>query len=457
MGNKKWIGTVWRGESRMKGREIIIAVMAATCMLLISGCGKAKLNDQIAEAIGTTGMYENNEPVETPKMKAHKQLQKIEEEKENALLATIGDAQEYIDIMDYEKAMEALNSIPEENKKDLRVIEAKVECQKGQSEMEVYTGPIPHIFFHSLIVDTKRAFDGDAMEEGYNYWMTTIGEFEAMLESMYERGYVLINIHELVEEVVDKKTGEVTLVQNYPSVPKGKIPFVFSLDDINYYDYMKNDGFAKRLVLDENGDVKNLYIDADGNELIGNYDAIPILDEFVEKHPDFSLRGAKGIVGETGYEGAFGYRTNQKDSETYEEDCKQVRAIAKRLREIGWEIASHSYTHDDFGIIDANRTLDDIKQWKNEVESLVGETDIFIYPYGSEVEYPSEKLDLLREAGFRYFCGVWGTNEFLSIEGDYLRQSRRNLDGYNLYHNAEYQEKFFDPAQILDPSRPAFT
>lgn len=441
----------------MKGRGIITATVVAVCMLLVSGCGKAKLNDQIAEAIGTTGMYENNEPVETPKMKAHKQLQKIEEEKEKALLATIGDAQEYIDIMDYEKAMETLNSIPEENEKDIRVVEAKVECQKGQSEMEVYTGPIPHIFFHSLIVDTKRAFDGDAMEEGYNYWMTTTGEFEAMMESMYERGYVLINIHELVEEVVDKETGEVTLVRNYPSVPKGKIPFVFSLDDINYYDYMKNDGFARKLVLDENGDVKNLYIDAEGNELIGNYDAIPILDEFVKKHPDFSLRGAKGIVGETGYEGAFGYRTNQKDSETYEEDCKQVRAIAKRLRETGWEIASHSYTHDDFAIIDENSTLDDIKQWKDEVESLVGETDIFIYPYGSEVEYPSEKLDLLKEAGFRYFCGVWGTNEFLSIEGDYLRQSRRNFDGYNLYHNGEDQEKFFDPAEILDPSRPAFT
>ena len=44
-------------------------------------CGKAKLNDQIAEAIGTTGMYENNEPVDSRKMKAHKQLQKIEEKK----------------------------------------------------------------------------------------------------------------------------------------------------------------------------------------------------------------------------------------------------------------------------------------------------------------------------------------------------------------------------------------
>ena len=407
------IGTIWR---------ITAVAMTALCMFLLSGCSKAKLNNQIAEAIGTTGMYENNEPVETPKMKAEQQLQKIEEEKENALLATLGDAQEYIDSMDYEKAMETLNSVPEENEKDIRVIEAKVECQKGQSEMEVYTGPIPHIFFHSLIADTERAFDGDAMEEGYNYWMTTTEEFEAMLESMYEKGYVLINIHELVEEVVDKETGKVTFVQNYPSVPKGKIPFVLSLDDINYYDYMKNDGFAQRLVLDENGDVKNLYIDADGNELIGNYDAIPILDEFVRQHPDFSLRGAKGIVGET-----------------------------------GWEIASHSYGHDDFAIIDENRTLEDIQQWKAEVESLVGETDIFIYPYGSEVEYPSEKLELLREAGFQYFCGVWGTNEFLSIEGDYMRQSRRNFDGYNLYHNAEYQKEFFDPAAILDPSRPAFT
>ena len=66
----------------MKGRRITAVAMTALCMFLLSGCSKAKLNNQIAEAIGTTGMYENNEPVETPKMKAEQQLQKIEEEKE---------------------------------------------------------------------------------------------------------------------------------------------------------------------------------------------------------------------------------------------------------------------------------------------------------------------------------------------------------------------------------------
>jgi len=111
-------------------------------------------------------------------------------------------------------------------------------------------------------------------------------------------------------------------------VPEGKKPFVLSIDNVNYYEYMANDGFAKRLVLDENGDVKNLYVDAGGNELIGNYDIVPILDDFIKQHPDFSLRGARGIVGVTGYEGVFGYRVNDAQSSTYEADCEAVRKIA---------------------------------------------------------------------------------------------------------------------------------
>lgn len=441
---------------RRKTKVGILAVMVMICVCLITGCSRAKMNRQIAEAIGTVGMYENDEPVETPKMKSRREIRDIEAKKEKKLLATLAEADEHAQRMDYNKAMEVLNSVSDEEARDHRVIQAKVEYQQERAHVEEYGGDVPHIFFHSLIVDTKRAFDGDSMEEGYNDWMTTVDEFWAILENMYQKGYVLIDIHELVREVIDEETGEVSLEKNNPLVPKGKIPFILSLDDINYYDYMKNDGFAKCLVLDENGEVKNLYIDAEGNELIGNYDAIPLLDEFVRQHPDFSIGGAKGIVGETGYEGAFGYRTNQKDSQTYKEACETVKAIAKRLRETGWQIASHSYTHSDFSAITVDDTLEDITSWKDEVESLVGKTDIFIYPYGSEVEYPGEKLELLKEAGFRFFCGVWGTNEFLSINGDYVRQSRRNFDGYNLHYNGEYQTEFFDPKAILDPARPAF-
>ena len=67
------------------------------------------------------------------------------------------------------------------------------------------------------------------MEEGLQLLVATTGEFEAMMEDLYERGYVLINIHELVEEVVDKETGEVTLVRSVPIYSKRKNSFCFFL------------------------------------------------------------------------------------------------------------------------------------------------------------------------------------------------------------------------------------
>ena len=45
-------------------------------------------------------------------------------------------------------------------------------------------------------------------------------------------------------------------------LPPGKIPFVLSQDDVSYYHYMDGDGFASKLVVDSNGDVKNEYIEA---------------------------------------------------------------------------------------------------------------------------------------------------------------------------------------------------
>mgnify|MGYP000718429092 FL=1 len=33
---------------------------------------------------------------------------------------------------------------------------------------------------------------------------------------------------------------------------------------------------------------------------------VPLIDRFVEEHPDFSYRGAKGIVALTGYNGILG-------------------------------------------------------------------------------------------------------------------------------------------------------
>ena len=72
---------------------------------------------------------------------------------------------------------------------------------------------------------------------------------------------------------------------------------------------------------------------------------IPILESFIEEHPDFSLRNARGIIRLTGYAGAFGYRINDETSATLESDRETVKAIAEKLREDGWCFGSNTYSY----------------------------------------------------------------------------------------------------------------
>ena len=73
---------------------------------------------------------------------------------------------------------------------------------------------------------------------------------------------------------------------------------------------MDGDGFATKLIVDEEGKIRNEYVEDDGSISVGDYDMVPLIDRFVEEHPDFSYRGAKGIVALTGYNGILGYRTD---------------------------------------------------------------------------------------------------------------------------------------------------
>ncbi len=352
----------------------------------------------------------------------------------------------------YEEAIALLEHVPEAYSDEPEVLQRIEDYHTALTAFEPYEEPVRHIFFHSLIVDTSLAFDGDYMENGYNYWMTTVDEFKAMLEELYANDYVLIDIHELAREEVDEN-GNVKLKANAPLVPKGKKPLVLSVDDVNYYEYMEHDGFARKLLIDENGDVKNLYIAEDGTESIGDYDVAPILDSFVKEHPDFSLRGAKGILALTGYEGALGYDTHINDSPTLEQDIADATAVANRLKETGWLFAIHGYGHRDAKKITYSHLVNDTNRWLSDVGSIVGETDIYIYPYGSEIDYPSNKLSYFESIGLRYFCGVW-TKPFVSVKNTYVRQTRCNLDGYNMITRPNSLADLFDVSKVLDTSRP---
>ncbi len=349
------------------------------------------------------------------------------------------------------------------------------------SQLVVYEDmdSITHIFFHSLIVDTDLAFDGDGDSGGYNMYMCTIAEFNAIMEQMYERGFVLVSPYDVAHEVTDENGtrfdyGEIRL-------PAGKTPFVMSQDDVNYYSYMisskngkddipqfadeGNDGFASRIVIGEDGYPTCEYRQPDGTIVYGDYDLVPLLETFIRNHPDFSYHGARAILGVTGYEGAFGYRTKPSfeaalGTAAYQKEVESAKAVAQCLRDKGWIIASHSYGHPAYGNISASRVDADSQKWEDTVQPIVGDTDIILYPHGSDIAdwhkytFDNEKYTALYEDGYRYFYNVDSNIAWMQVTEHSFRGGRRNIDGIRMWKNPELLEDLFDVASVFDPARP---
>lgn len=319
---------------------------------------------------------------------------------------------------------------------DTKILEAKKSIEQQKGSLVPYEGKFYHVFFHSLIVYPELAFDGEYTHEGYDMWMTTASEFKAMLPQLYERGYVLYPLTEY------KKDQPIML-------PEGKKPLVISIDDVNYYDYMEKDGFAERLIVDDNGNVLCEVKTPAGNiEQSYEGDVMPILDNFVKEHPDFSYKGAKGIVAVTGYEGVFGYNFIKAEGEEKENLIAEAKKIAQALKNTGWQIACHSYTHNDYfkdGGVSMDNLMYDTNRFKERIYDVVLQPDIYISPFGYHLNGGDERLQYLKDMGYRIYCPVSSSGRTFFTEEGVLIQDRFNLDRYNMRTKKEFiNETFFD-------------
>lgn len=347
-------------------------------------------------------------------------------------------------------------------------------CQIAKKSLVEYPlEQITHVFFHTLVKDTGKAFDGDAKSGGYNQVMTTIDEFNKIIQTLYDKGYVLVSPHDMATVNKDGSMSRGKIL-----VPEGKIPFVLSQDDVSYYHYMDGDGYASRLVLDENGEVKTEYIEDDGSVSVGDYDMVPLIDSFIKEHPDFSYHGRKGILAMTGYDGVLGYRTDiaykeqqnlQDDQKAfldahpdfdYDADVKEAKKIAEVMKADGWEFASHTWGHKNATESSAEELETDDKKWKAYVAPILGDTDMVIFAFGADIgdwqgySADNAKFQYYKKAGYNYYCNVDSSQYFVQIEDQYFRQGRRNLDGYRMYYNPEMLSDLFNVSDVWDSSRP---
>ena len=301
-------------------------------------------------------------------------------------------------------------------------------------------------------MDTDRAFDGDEYAPVYRQNMITLEEFENILNTLYEDGYILIDLHTLAEKT-ETLDGDITLIERDPVIPEGKKPIIISVENLNYESVRNGDGVATKLALDKDGNVGAVYTDEGGHDLVGAYDVVPALEQFIAEHPDFSFQGARGIIGLSGTKGAFGYAVEEGSSPDYESNQQTVKAIADKLREDGWTFATEGYGYLEMGNQSYETLREDITKWQDTVGALIGECDTLLYPYGSEVDYSTEKAALLYNQGYCYLVGMWSDGDHTEVNSKYLRQTRRTITGYVLENYPGNFSTYFSTSSILDSAR----
>src|SRR5205814_1329053 len=81
-----------------------------------------------------------------------------------------------------------------------------------------WTGPVEHLFFHTLVLHPELAFTpNDAA--GFADYFVTAAEFRRIVDQMYANRWTLVDIHRAIDGTV--------------RVPAGRKPFVLSVDDVN--------------------------------------------------------------------------------------------------------------------------------------------------------------------------------------------------------------------------------
>lgn len=333
------------------------------------------------------------------------------------------------------------------------------------SEVREYRGQIEVICVRSLIADTDIAFSSRIRSGDTGLFLTTY-EFEKILENLYERDYVLVDPENLIEA-----SDPTFLLERNLKVPKGKKPLVVVIENLQYSASAYNVGTCRRLVLNDESQVCGEYINAAGETVVSRTaESIGILDTFVEKHPDFTYDGAKGIISVSGYESCFGYVVSQDElddrnaalvaanlaqinpsAEEIQYNRERVSDIANVLSDNGWKFANCTYNYiQDCTNTEKQVLMEDTEKWLDQIGSLFGEVHMLVYPNGNYIPGTDDRAVYYKNLGFRIFFGG-GASPYYTYGDNYLYMDRAMMSYVTL--NRKVYQELFDYNEIIDPVR----
>jgi peptidoglycan/xylan/chitin deacetylase (PgdA/CDA1 family) len=171
----------------------------------------------------------------------------------------------------------------------------------------------------------------------------TFDSFRADLQWLYDNGYYIVSMREVIE--------------NRISAPAGKKPVVLTFDDspVNQFRYLVGD---------------------DGSLTIDPESAVGIMEAFYNAHPDFGRGGMFGVLPNacfiTGVDGAEG------DQNQY---CAQKLSF---LVDNGYEVENHTLNHASIYDVEDEVFLSEIGGAIDALQAIEPriEANIFVVPYG---------------------------------------------------------------------------
>ena len=248
------------------GLLLVITGVGVTAAAVAANKKKEKQKnskDGVVETVADPAVNETPEQKEQPNQK-----EETKEPEAASWETVLAEANLLAEMYDYDGAMEKIKGFSGyESVGELTGAISDYEARKAEC-VPVDISTIPHVFYHSLVVDPGKAFanqETDPQAVGNNQWMTTIDEFNKITQIMYDQGYVLVDLKDIAQETVDD-SGATHYTEGAIMIPPGKKAYVMSLDDLSYYHSYDGYGFASKMVLDENGKPKCEYIQDDSGQ-----------------------------------------------------------------------------------------------------------------------------------------------------------------------------------------------
>ena len=445
---------------RFKNEVLPLIIIGATALLIVIfvlGSVSRAISQHLADKEAALSSVE-----------ASKTAAELEAEEVQYLLA---QANALATGYDYDGAIATLESFAGDKNKYPDIDSMLSSYKQAKSLLVAHNDPgeVVNLSFHALIADPARAFTAKEYGGSYNKNFVTVDEFEAILEQLYTNNYVLVDMDSFVSESVTGDT--ITYASKTLYLPDGKKPIMITETMADYFNFMVDSnsdgapdagggGFAHKLVL-KNGEIKAEMVNAAGETVVGNYDLIPILEDFIDSHPDFSYQGARATIAVCGYDGVFGYKTNpkviqSKGQEFYDAEVAAAEQVCDAIRAAGYTFASYTYNNIDYGKKSANEIQADITNWTSEVLPILGEAKTLVYAKASDIsttgDYTGSKYSVLYNAGFRFFI-TSGTKPTATINSTYVRQVRLMVTGTTMANAASTYAQYFNAASLLNSQR----